>query len=65
VRRVQLKDRYCVQELDAKFEQYEQSINPDERKKLAEEVQRAFWRTTILSPSSAMPLSMPLGHVSR
>ena len=32
MRRVQPKDRYCVQELDAKFEQYEKSINPDERK---------------------------------
>jgi peptide/nickel transport system substrate-binding protein len=36
------KDRFCVQELDAKFEQYEKSINPDERQKLAEEVQRGI-----------------------
>ena len=36
------KDRFCVQELDAKFEQYEQSVDPDERKKLAEEVQRGI-----------------------
>ena len=31
-----------MQELDAKFEQYEKSIDPDERKKLAEEVQRGI-----------------------
>jgi peptide/nickel transport system substrate-binding protein len=36
------KDRFCVQELDAKFAQYEASIDPDERKKLAEEVQRGI-----------------------
>jgi ABC-type transport system substrate-binding protein len=36
------KDRYCVQELDAKFAQYETSTNPDERRKLAEEVQRSI-----------------------
>src|SRR5882724_8875489 len=36
------KDRFCVQELDAKFEHYEKSINPDERQKLAEEVQRGI-----------------------
>jgi hypothetical protein len=35
------RDRICVKDLDAKFEQYERSINPAERKKLAEEVQRA------------------------
>ena len=34
------RDRICVQELDAKFAQYEQSIDPVERQKLAEEIQR-------------------------
>ena len=34
------RDRICVKDLDAKFDQYERSINPAERKKLAEEIQR-------------------------
>ena len=33
-------DRYCVKELDAKFEQYLQSYDPKERKNLAEAIQR-------------------------
>ena len=36
------RDRFCVQELDAKFEHYEESIDPDERQKLAEEIQRGI-----------------------
>ena len=36
------KDRMCVQELDAKFDQYLRSFDPAERKKLAEEIQRAI-----------------------
>src|SRR5919108_707942 len=44
------KDRYCVQELDAKFEQYEKSTNPDERKQLAEEVQRGILENYYLVP---------------
>jgi peptide/nickel transport system substrate-binding protein len=36
------KERYCVQELDAKFEQYQKSFDPAERRKLAEEIQRAI-----------------------
>ena len=34
------RDRVCVKELDAKFAQYEQSIVPEERQKLATEIQR-------------------------
>ena len=34
------KTATACRRVDAKFEQYETSINPDERKKLAEEVQR-------------------------
>src|SRR5207247_6463583 len=36
------RDRICVQELDAKFAQYEQSVNPAERQKVAEEIQRSI-----------------------
>ncbi|HEX2277921.1 MAG: ABC transporter substrate-binding protein [Candidatus Tectomicrobia bacterium] len=36
------KDFFCVQELDAKFAQYQQSIDPAERQRLAEEIQRAI-----------------------
>ncbi len=36
------KDRICVHELDAKFDQYLKSFDPAERKKLAEEIQRAI-----------------------
>src|SRR5713226_4098669 len=44
------RDRFCVQELDAKFAQYEQSINPDERQKLAEEIQRGILENLYLVP---------------
>jgi ABC-type transport system substrate-binding protein len=44
------KDRYCVQELDAKFAQYENSINPEERKKLAEEIQRSILENAYFVP---------------
>ncbi len=36
------KDRICVQELDAKFERFEKSIDLAERKQLAEEIQRGI-----------------------
>jgi peptide/nickel transport system substrate-binding protein len=36
------KDRICVQELDTKFDTYLNSYNPDERKELAESIQRAI-----------------------
>jgi peptide/nickel transport system substrate-binding protein len=36
------KDFFCVKELDDKFTQYQQSIDLSERKRLAEEVQRAI-----------------------
>jgi ABC-type transport system substrate-binding protein len=35
-------DKFCVQELDAKYEQYLKSDQPAERKALAEEIQRAI-----------------------
>jgi len=41
------RDRICVKDLDGKFDQYERSINPAERKKLAERSSAAFSRTTI------------------
>ena len=44
------RDRFCVQELDAKFAQYEQSINPTERQKLAEEIQRSILENLYLVP---------------
>ena len=44
------RDRICVQELDAKFAQYEQSINPAERQKLAEEIQRSILENLYLVP---------------
>lgn len=34
------RDRICVQELDAKFARYEASIDPAERERLAQEIQR-------------------------
>ena len=44
------RDRICVKELDAKFEQYERSTNPAERKKLAEEIQRGILENHYLVP---------------
>jgi peptide/nickel transport system substrate-binding protein len=44
------RDRLCVQELDAKFAQYEQSINPAERQKLAEEIQRGILENLYFVP---------------
>ena len=44
------RDRICVKELDDKFEQYERSVNPAERKKLAEEIQRAILENHYLVP---------------
>lgn len=44
------RDRICVKDLDGKFEQYERSINPAERKKLAEEIQRAILENAYLVP---------------
>jgi peptide/nickel transport system substrate-binding protein len=44
------RDRFCVQELDAKFAQYEQSINPAERQKLAEDIQRGILENLYLVP---------------
>jgi ABC-type transport system substrate-binding protein len=36
------KDRICVADLDAKFEQYLKSFDPAERQKLAEDIQRSI-----------------------
>ena len=44
------KDMICVKELDAKFEQYQKSFNRDERKKLAEEIQRGDPRELLFRP---------------
>src|SRR3989442_13743643 len=44
------RDRICGKELDAKFDQYERSINPTERKKLAEEIQRGILENYYLVP---------------
>ena len=44
------RDRICVKDLDAKFDQYERSINPAERKKLAEEIQRGILENYYLVP---------------
>jgi peptide/nickel transport system substrate-binding protein len=44
------RDRICVQELDAKFAQYEQSVNPAERQKLAEEIQRSILENLYFVP---------------
>ena len=44
------RDRICVKDLDAKFELYERSINPAERKKLAEEIQRGILENYYLVP---------------
>jgi peptide/nickel transport system substrate-binding protein len=44
------RDRICVTDLDGKFDQYEKSINPAERKKLAEEIQRGVLENHYLVP---------------
>jgi ABC-type transport system substrate-binding protein len=44
------RDRVCVKDLDAKFDQYERSINPGERKRLAEEIQRGILENYYLVP---------------
>jgi len=44
------RDRICVKDLDGKFDQYERSINPTERKKLAEEIQRGILENYYLVP---------------
>src|SRR6185312_885590 len=46
----QLRDLVCVKDLDGKFDQYEKSINPAERKKLAEEIQHAILDNYYLVP---------------
>jgi len=44
------RDRICVEELDAKFARYEQSIDPAERQQLAEEIQRGILENYYLVP---------------
>ena len=44
------RDRICVTDLDGKFDQYERSINPAERKRLAEEIQRGILENYYLVP---------------
>jgi len=43
-------DRVCVAELDAKLDRYKSSVDPTERKRLAEEVQRAILENYYLVP---------------
>jgi len=43
-------DRVCVPELDAKLDQYKVSVDPAERKQLAEEVQRTIMENYYLVP---------------
>jgi peptide/nickel transport system substrate-binding protein len=44
------RDRICVKDLDAKFAQYEHSINPTERKMLAEDIQRNILENVYFVP---------------
>jgi peptide/nickel transport system substrate-binding protein len=44
------RDRICVPALDAKFEQYERSVDTAERQRLAEEVQRGILENHYLVP---------------
>jgi peptide/nickel transport system substrate-binding protein len=44
------RDRICVKDLDDKFAQYERSINPGERKKLAEAIQRGILENYYVVP---------------
>jgi hypothetical protein len=44
------RDRICVQELDAKFAQYEQSVNSAERQGLAEDIQRSILENLYFVP---------------
>jgi ABC-type transport system substrate-binding protein len=44
------RDRICVKDLDAQFEQYEKSINPAERKRLAEAIQKGILDNHYLVP---------------
>jgi len=46
----QSKDMICVKALDDKFTRYTLSFNPAERKKLAEEIQRAILENYYLVP---------------
>ena len=59
------QDMICVKDLDDKFEQYQKSFDRDERKKLAEEIQRASWKTIISCRCSATPSSTRSGRGSR
>ena len=44
------QDMICVKDLDAKFDQYQKSFNRDERKKLAEEIQRTILENQYFVP---------------
>ncbi len=44
------QDMICVKDLDAKFEQYQKSFSRDERKKLAEEIQRTILENQYFVP---------------
>src|SRR3989442_3994595 len=55
------RDRICVKDLDGKFDQYERSINPAERKKLAEEIQRGLLENYYLLPGFRHAFVNPIG----
>ena len=44
------RDRICVQDLDTKFARYEASVDPAERQKLAEDIQRGILENLYLVP---------------
>jgi ABC-type oligopeptide transport system substrate-binding subunit len=45
-----VRDRICVQELDAKFARYEQSVHPAERQQLAADIQRSILENLYFVP---------------
>lgn len=45
-----VRDRLCIEELDEKFARYESSLDPEERQKLAAEIQRTMLENFYLVP---------------
>ena len=52
MRRLQLRDRICVKDLDGKFDQYERSINPAERRSSPRRSSARSWKTITWCPCS-------------
>ena len=61
----QSRDMICVQELDAKFERYQNAFDREEREKLAAEIQRDILENYYSCRCSGMPLSMRLARESK